>query len=90
MAQNAGIMVGARWWALFIMIPAIALLGAAWRAYTWFGGFNPTVTGPLVGGLVLTTISTIFLLGLDWRIIWPVFLIFAGLGTLAGGAFQRR
>ena len=90
MAQNFGILVGGHWWALFIMIPAIASLAAAWRAYAWSGGFSPAVSGPLIGGVVLTTVSLIFLLGLEWGVIWPIFLILAGLGALASGAFQSR
>jgi hypothetical protein len=90
MLQNFGILVGGHWWALFIMIPAIALLSAAWRAYAWSGGLTPAVTGPLLGGIGLMTVSLIFLLGLNWAVVWPIFLILGGLGALASGAFQRR
>ena len=80
MLQNSGILIGGHWWALFILIPAIAMLAGAYRTYSWAGGFTPVMLGPLIGGIMLTTVALIFLLGLDFGVIWPVFLILAGLG----------
>jgi hypothetical protein len=90
LVQNFGILVGGHWWALFIMIPAIGLFVGAYRTYVWAGGYTPVMLGPLVGGAILTTISLIFLLGLDFGVIWPVFLILAGVGALASGVFARH
>lgn len=70
------------WWALFILIPAIASLGAAWRVYQSQGRFVPAVRGPLVGGLVLLLVATILLFDLDWGTMWPLFLVIAGVGAL--------
>jgi len=44
----------------------------------------------LLCGVALLTISLIFLLGLEWGVVWPIFLILAGLCALASGTFQRR
>lgn len=85
MVQNFGILVGGGWWALFIMIPAIGMFAGAYRAFGWSGGFTPAMLGPIIGGVMLTTVSLIFLLGLEWGVVWPVFLILAGLGALVGG-----
>jgi hypothetical protein len=90
MLQNSGILVGGHWWALFILIPAIAMFAGAYRTYGWAGGFTPVMLGPLCCGVVLTTVSLIFLFGLDFGVVWPVFLILAGLGALVGGMFARH
>ena len=46
------------------------------------GKFTAASRGPLIGGLLLLTLTVVFLLGLDWGRIWPVFLIIAGAAVL--------
>jgi len=71
------------WWAIFILIPAVGSLATAWRIYQSNGGrFTPAARGPLIGGLILLTVASVFLFDLDWGAIWPVFLIIIGVGTL--------
>ena len=73
------------WWALFILIPAIGAFASAWQQYRSAGGqWNSSVTGSLIGGIVLTSIAGAFLL--DWNIgqLWPIFLIIGGLSVLLG------
>jgi hypothetical protein len=71
------------WWAVFILIPAFGSLAAAWRIYQSSGGrFTPAARGPLIGGLILLTVASVFLFDLDWGTIWPVFLIIIGVGVL--------
>jgi hypothetical protein len=65
------------WWALFVMIPAVILFGAAWSRYR-AGGRDSAVIGPLVGALAITAAAVLLLFDLDWRRLWPVFLIIAG------------
>ena len=73
------------WWALFILIPAIGSFASAWSHYRRTGGqWNSSVTGSVIGGLVLTSVAGAFLL--DWNIgqLWPIFLIIGGLSVLLG------
>ncbi len=71
------------WWAVFILIPAFGSLAAAWRMYQSSGGrFTPAARGPLIGGLILLTVASVFLFDLDWGAIWPVFLIIIGVVAL--------
>jgi len=78
------------WWALFILIPAVSSLAQAWRSYQASGGhFGGHVSGQFVGGLVLLLVAATFLLGWSWAVIWPVFLILAGVGALLGGLVSR-
>jgi len=74
------------WWALFILIPAVNSLSQAWRSFKANGWrFGGQTSGSFVGGLALTLVALTFLLGLSWSVVWPVFLILAGIGALLGG-----
>jgi hypothetical protein len=77
------------WWALFILIPAIGSLAGAWRVYQATGRFNEAVVGPLVGGVILLFVFAMLFFGFNWTLFWPVLLIVAGIGALAG-VFARR
>jgi hypothetical protein len=72
------------WWALFILIPALAAFGNAWRTRQTRGSFGREGRGSLIGGFVLTFVAAVFLFELDWGVMWPVFLILAGVGVLLG------
>lgn len=73
------------WWALFIFIPAVANLGNAWRQYQADGRLSRRVRGSLTGGLLISAVAIIFLLSLDWGLVWPIFLIILGLNALLNG-----
>ena len=70
------------WWAVFILVPAIATLTTAYAL--WRDGHADWATGPLIAGLGLLFLSGAFLLDLPIGQIWPVFLIAAGLALLIG------
>ena len=76
------------WWALFILIPAIASLTNAWQNYQEDGRFSERARGPFIGGLILMFITSIFLFGWNWGQVWPVFLIIAGFGALLKGVLE--
>ncbi len=78
------------WWALFILIPALGSLATAWQMYEKHERrFTAASRGPLVGGIILLAVTAVFLFKLDWGVIWPGFIILAGLGVLFS-AFERR
>lgn len=81
--QNIGGFSLQNWWAIFILIPALGSFASAWNTYQSSGGFSAAVRGPLVGGLILTTIALIFLFNISFGIYWPVLLILGGLLILA-------
>lgn len=70
------------WWAVFILIPALYSLNGAWQSYREHGRLTAKGRSSLVGGLLVLTVALIFLLSLDWGIVWPVFIIIIGLGIL--------
>ena len=75
------------WWALFILIPAIAALNTGW--YQWKAGRTVAATSQITTGLVIASVAAIFLVDMPWRLAWPVLFIVAGVGMLlprlAGG-----
>ncbi|HEC23033.1 MAG TPA: hypothetical protein ENI95_08960 [Chloroflexi bacterium] len=73
------------WWALFLLIPAVAMLRSAWVAYQESGHqFTRMASRQLLGALALMVITVILLFDLDWGDYWPLFLIIAGVGVLIG------
>ena len=77
------------WWALFILIPAVGSLVAAYRAWREAGNINFYAANGLVAGTIILLVAIIFLFQIDWSRIWPLFLIIIGIGALLGG-FSRR
>jgi hypothetical protein len=81
--QNFGRLYLNNWWALFILIPALGAFGNAWRSYQDAGGrLSSHARGSLIGGLVLSMITAIFLFNLSWTILGPTLIILAGVGIL--------
>ena len=90
LARNFGGFALDNWWALFILIPACGSFAAAWRIYQANGRkWTGSVAGPFTGGLILSAVAGIFLFNLDIGRLWPIFLILAGLGALAGTMARR-
>jgi len=84
--EQAGlpVLVG-NWWALFILIPALAAFAAAWRLYRQEGRLTTQSSGLITGGLVPLTISMIFLFNFNFGYAWPVLLLVIGAGILLRG-----
>ncbi|HEX6383589.1 MAG TPA: hypothetical protein VF177_02860 [Anaerolineae bacterium] len=89
--QDTGIMPAlTNWWALFLLLPAVGTLSAALGAYRRNGGhWTADVTGPFLGGLLFLGLTAVFLFGLNFGWLWPLFLIAAGLLLLAGPLLGR-
>lgn len=91
LAQNFGLPMPTNWWALFILIPAFAAFAGAWSIYQRNGNhLTRAVTGAIVSGLILASISIVFLLGYDLGKFWPVILVLIGLGFLTGASGSRE
>ena len=73
---------GWNWWALFILIPTAKLWGAAWASYRATGEWSVKAREQVVGGLFPMMVAVTFLLDLDWGVVWPQFVIVAGVLAL--------
>ena len=63
-----------RWWAMFILLPALLLFGSAWAASHWQAPYRVTL-GLFGLGLIVLAVAAMFLLNLSWERWWPVMLI---------------
>jgi hypothetical protein len=71
------------WWALFILIPAAGAFGNAAREYQANEGrLTSSARGSIIGGLILTSVATIFLFDLNWEYLGPALIILIGIGVL--------
>lgn len=86
LAQEIGIAINFfdNWWALFILVPGIGMLVRIWTQYQQTGEIADDDRGQAMGGVMMILVGSIFLFGLDWSKVWPLFLIIPGLGLLFG------
>jgi hypothetical protein len=90
LAQNFGIAFPKNWWAVFILIPAIGSLMAAWRNYEASGGaLSGAVIGPAVAGLIFVAMAVARFYGVTWGVFWPSILILGGAGVMARTMWRR-
>lgn len=71
------------WWALFILFPALSNFSRGVELIRTVG-FNRSARSHMFWGIFFSLLSASFLFSLDFSLIWPVFLIFAGLAMLLG------
>ena len=77
------------WWAIFLLIPIVAILDDIYRIYTSTAERKAgAFVSKLVGLLVIGTIMVIFLFGINLGIYWPVLLIAAGLVFLVAALIK--
>jgi hypothetical protein len=70
------------WWALFILIAAIAPLTQAMQAWRARGRFDASVARPGLTALIIVSVALMLLLDVRWDRWWPVFVIYGGLWML--------
>jgi len=77
------------WWAVFLLIPIVAILDDIYRIYTTMPERKAgAIVSKSVGLLVIGTIMVIFLFGINLGIYWPVLLIAAGLVFLVAALIK--
>ncbi len=87
--ENLGLPTIGNWWALFVLLPAVATLGAAWSRYIDDGGvISSAVISSAVVGLGFVALAAALFVGLDLSLIWPVGLILIGIGVFAGALLR--
>jgi hypothetical protein len=89
LAQNFGLPMLNNWWALFILIPAVSSLAAAWGMYQANDShLTAGARSALISGIILTAITAAFLFNLNWGLLWPLLLILAGIAALLNAAMH--
>lgn len=78
------------WWALFILLGALAPLTRAWEIYRSRGRLDPEAVYCLLSASAVTLVAVMFLAGLDWTVWWPLFVILGGLFTLVRKPHRRQ
>lgn len=80
--HNSGLIpLPENWWTLFMLIPAAVVVGVAWMFYRDAGNrFTSEVGWSLTAAAILVAVASIFLFGLSWGVVWPIFMILAGIG----------
>ena len=76
------------WWALFILIPVVALLAEAGVRYRRVGRIDRMVLHLLLSAVAPLLVAVFFLTDLDWATWWPLFVIYGGLWAMLGS--RRR
>ncbi len=67
------------WWALFILIPAGAILNNVWRSYKANGDqLVGEARNQLIVGLLIALVAFFFLFEISWGNFWPLLLILGG------------
>jgi hypothetical protein len=79
------------WWALLLLVPLYFLGARILDFRAKHGGSLPAAArGAVTGFLSVALVMIIFLFGLDWGEVWPLFIILVGVSFLIGGSSGRR
>lgn len=73
------------WWALFIFLPVLGSLSSAWDSLREDGRFTARVSGSLGSAVLVGTVATLLLFGMDWTRWWPIVVIAGGLSFFLAG-----
>jgi cation transport ATPase len=81
--QNLGILAFENWWALFILIPAVAAFATAARMVEVAEGrFTRRARTQIIIGLVLIAVTAALLFELAWTLAGPGLLILSGIALV--------
>ncbi len=87
--QSLGVPLIGNWWALFVLLPAIATLGAALNRYVDDGGIiSGAVIAPAIVGLGFVALAGALFFNIDVGRIWPIGLIVVGVGVFIAGLLR--
>ncbi len=72
------------WWQWLILLPGIGMLAQAFIRWMRFGWLDKETREHAFGGVMVVFVAVIFIFGLDWGKVWPLFLIIPGVAMLIG------
>ncbi|MEP7240033.1 MAG: hypothetical protein ABI697_04025 [Devosia sp.] len=89
LAGNFGFHLPDNWWAIFVLVPAVAALVSAVRFWREDGAMTNRVAGAAIGGVLMLAVALALFFGVNWGIFWPVILIIIGAGIILRGSWRR-
>ena len=87
--QNHMLSLTGNWWAIFIAVPAIAMLYNAYAAYNREKRMTTEVRNNLSGGIIVGLVALIAATN-QWDRWWPLFLIVPGILLLLGFSKKEK
>lgn len=78
------------WWAWLILVGAFGPLTRAYDVYRARGKIDAEAAYSLLVAGAIALVAVMFLLGLDWQVWWPLFVILGGLFALVRQPYRRR
>ncbi len=88
LGYNIALLQYDNWWAVIILLAALAPLTRAWEIYRARGRADAEVAHSLLTAGAIVLVAVMFLANLDWGVWWPLFVILGGLYTLV--PYRRR
>ena len=76
------------WWAIVILIFALAPLSLAYRHYRETGKWDANMVYYMTSAAAILTVGLIFLLHLRWDRWWPLFVIYGGCWMLVRRSYH--
>ncbi|MFN4289641.1 MAG: hypothetical protein ACK4E7_02025 [Permianibacter sp.] len=73
------------WWALFILIPAVAMATRVVTRVRRLGRFDAEAAGTSIGALATGLVAVMLLLDWDFGKWWPLFIVLGGLSIVISG-----
>lgn len=73
------------WWALFIFIPVIGSLSTAWASVRDEGRLTAKAGGSLGSAVLVGTVGTMLMFGMDWGRWWPLVVMAGGFSMFMAG-----
>lgn len=92
--SNLGVKIpfldNSNWWAWLILIAALQPLARAYEVFRERGKVDAQAVYSLLVAAAIILVAAMFLLGLDWQVWWPLFVILGGLFTLVRKPCRSR
>lgn len=87
---NIPFLDSSNWWAWLILLAAFGPLSHAYDTYRTRGKIDAEAAYSLLVAGAIALVAVMFLLGLDWQVWWPLFVILGGLFALVRQPYRRR
>ena len=85
--DQAGVDIGDHWWAIFPLIMGLSMLFSAIAQSIQTQGQQGGRR--IISGLILTVVGIAFLFNINFKLVWPLFIVFVGIKFLMRSVNRR-